>query len=102
AQGGAVAAARPAFQRDGPPQRPRASASGAGVGMIRYSLRCEQGHSFESWFQDSAAYDKQVARDLVSGPSGNAVKVEKAIMAPRIGARKGRGPPPEPVAPTAA
>jgi hypothetical protein len=58
--------------------------------MIRYSLRCEQGHSFESWFQDSAAYDQQVARDLVSCPSCGSVKVEKAIMAPRVVAKKGR------------
>ncbi|HET9415795.1 MAG TPA: DUF1178 family protein, partial [Pseudolabrys sp.] len=27
--------------------------------MIRYALICRQGHEFESWFQDSAAYDKQ-------------------------------------------
>src|SRR6202012_1823206 len=52
--------------------------------------------------QDSAAYDKQVGRDLVSCPPCNSVKAEKAIMGPRIGAGKGRGPPPEPVAPTAA
>jgi hypothetical protein len=55
--------------------------------MIRYSLRCEAGHEFESWFQDSAAYDKQVKRKLVACPVCDSVKVEKAIMAPRI-ARK--------------
>ncbi len=55
--------------------------------MIRYSLRCEAGHEFESWFQDSAAYDKQVKRKLVTCPVCDSVKVEKAIMAPRI-ARK--------------
>ena len=35
--------------------------------MIRYTLACERDHTFESWFQNSAAYDKQVearARDL--------------------------------------
>ncbi|MGB6996914.1 MAG: DUF1178 family protein, partial [Pseudolabrys sp.] len=30
--------------------------------MIRYALICKQGHQFESWFQDSAAYDKQAKR----------------------------------------
>jgi hypothetical protein len=52
--------------------------------MIRYNLRCERGHGFESWFQSSGAYDSQVKRKLVSCPDCGSVKVEKAIMAPRI------------------
>jgi len=58
--------------------------------MIRYSLRCERDHSFESWFQDSSAYESQVKRKLVSCPVCDSVKVEKAIMAPRIVGKKGR------------
>jgi hypothetical protein len=58
--------------------------------MIRYSLRCERDHTFESWFQDSSAYDSQVKRKLVSCPVCDSVKVEKAIMAPRIVGKKGR------------
>jgi hypothetical protein len=58
--------------------------------MIRYALRCERGHTFESWFQDSAAFDAQVKRKLVSCPACESVKVEKAIMAPRVVAKKGR------------
>jgi hypothetical protein len=62
--------------------------------MIRYSLHCDQGHAFESWFQDSAAYDRQVKRKLVACPVCNSVKVEKAIMAPQIArSRKGATPP---------
>lgn len=57
--------------------------------MIRYALRCERGHEFESWFQSSAAYDSQHKRGLVSCPACDSTKVEKAIMAPRI-ARKGK------------
>jgi hypothetical protein len=58
--------------------------------MIRYTLACDQGHAFESWFRSSAAYDQQVKRSLVTCPVCNSVKVEKAIMAPRIaGAREG-------------
>ena len=57
--------------------------------MIRYTLRCEREHTFESWFQDSAAYDTQVKRKLVSCPVCESVKIDKAIMAPAIsGARK--------------
>jgi hypothetical protein len=53
--------------------------------MIRYTLSCEQGHQFESWFANSAAYDKQSKRKLVSCPMCGSVKVAKAIMAPRLG-----------------
>ena len=57
--------------------------------MIRYALVCDKGHEFESWFADSAAYDKQAKRGLVACPHCGSAKVEKAIMAPRLaGARK--------------
>ncbi len=52
--------------------------------MIRYALNCERGHAFESWFQNSAAYDKQAKRGLVSCPICGSGKVEKAIMTPRL------------------
>ena len=58
--------------------------------MIRYNLRCEKGHAFESWFQSSAAYESQEKRQLVSCPSCGSVKVERAIMAPQIVSKKGR------------
>jgi hypothetical protein len=54
--------------------------------MIRYALNCDQGHAFESWFGNSAAYDKQAKRGLVSCPVCGSVKVEKAIMAPSLAA----------------
>jgi hypothetical protein len=57
--------------------------------MIKYALRCEHGHAFESWFQDSASFDKQAKRGLVSCPACDSIKVEKSIMAPQI-PRKGR------------
>jgi hypothetical protein len=67
--------------------------------MIRYTLRCERDHGFESWFQSSSAYDSQVRRKLVTCPVCNSTKVEKAIMAPRIVSKKGReAPVPAPVA----
>ncbi len=58
--------------------------------MIRYTLRCERDHSFESWFQSSSADESQVKRKLVSCPVCGSAKVEKAIMAPRIVSKKGR------------
>ena len=65
--------------------------------MIRYTLRCEQSHSFESWFQDSSAYDQQVKRKLVTCPVCGSAEVEKAIMAPRIVGKRGREKAPAPV-----
>jgi hypothetical protein len=60
--------------------------------MIRYALACHKGHAFESWFQSSAAYDKQVKRGLVTCPVCNSAKVEKAMMAPQLsGTKKKRG-----------
>ncbi|MBV9349118.1 MAG: DUF1178 family protein [Pseudolabrys sp.] len=57
--------------------------------MIRYALACERGHEFESWFADSAAYEKQAKRKLVTCPHCGSARVEKAIMAPRLaGTRK--------------
>ena len=58
--------------------------------MIRYNLRCERGHAFESWFQSSSAYETQEKRKLVSCPSCGSPSVERAIMAPQIVSRKGR------------
>jgi len=74
--------------------------------MIRYSLACERGHEFESWFANSAAYDKQAKRGLVACPMCGSTKVEKAIMAPRL-ARSDKAidvpaPPPAPAAPPVA
>src|SRR5262245_56592396 len=59
--------------------------------MIRYALACDEGHAFESWFANSATYDRQVKRGLVSCPVCNSTKVEKAIMAPRVARTKRRG-----------
>ncbi len=53
--------------------------------MIRYALRCARGHAFESWFQNSGAYDSQRRRKLVTCPVCDSAEVEKALMAPQVG-----------------
>ncbi|HEV3500596.1 MAG TPA: DUF1178 family protein [Bradyrhizobium sp.] len=58
--------------------------------MIRYTLRCDRGHAFESWFQSSSAYESQEKRKLVNCPVCGSAKVERAIMAPQIVSKKGR------------
>jgi len=71
--------------------------------MIRYALNCEHGHSFESWFANSTAYDKQQKRALVTCPVCGSAKTEKAIMAPRLNRNEAAEPPaPEPPSPPAA
>ena len=70
--------------------------------MIHYTLACEHGHTFESWFQNSAAYDKQSKRGLVTCPVCGSAKVEKAIMAPRLARADMPEPPPPVPAPPAA
>jgi hypothetical protein len=54
--------------------------------MIRYSLVCDRKHDFEVWFNNSADYDKQAKRGLVSCPACGSITVEKALMAPSLGA----------------
>ncbi len=52
--------------------------------MIRYALQCKKGHAFDGWFQNSAAYDKQAKRQLVTCPTCGSAEVSKALMAPRV------------------
>ena len=70
--------------------------------MIRYSLHCERGHAFESWFQSSAAYESQEKRKLVNCPICGSAKVERAIMAPQIVSQPRRDRAEPAPAPTAA
>ncbi len=52
--------------------------------MIVYNLRCRNGHEFEGWFRDSAAFDAQSADGKLSCPACNSRRIEKAIMAPAV------------------
>jgi len=57
--------------------------------MIRYRLVCGDGHEFEGWFRNSAAFDEQAARGQVTCPHCGAETVSKAIMAPAVSPRSG-------------
>ena len=52
--------------------------------MIRYDLKCIQGHVFDSWFSSSDGYQEQLEANLVACPYCLTTKVEKAIMAPNV------------------
>jgi hypothetical protein len=64
--------------------------------VIRYALRCEAGHGFDSWFSNSAAFDRQAARGLVTCPTCGSAQVEKAIMAPALAGGHEAAPAAEP------
>jgi hypothetical protein len=68
--------------------------------MIQYSLKCENDHSFDSWFASADAYDKLADNGMVSCAVCGSTKVSKAIMAPRVRTTKGKEAPVAPTLPT--
>lgn len=56
--------------------------------MIVFDLCCAAGdHRFEAWFASSASFSDQQARGLISCPVCGDATIEKAVMAPRVGAK---------------
>ena len=55
--------------------------------MIHYQLRCAGDHEFDGWFKDSGTFEKQAKRGLVACPVCASVRVDRALMAPRISSR---------------
>ena len=52
--------------------------------MIRYSLKCEKDHTFDSWFQSAEAFEKLLTGGMITCSVCGALGVEKAIMAPQV------------------
>jgi hypothetical protein len=52
--------------------------------MIRYALRCEKEHGFDSWFGSAEAYDRLRAAGHVACPDCGSTSVDKALMAPNV------------------
>lgn len=55
-----------------------------GGDMIRYALRCADGHDFESWFRDSAAFDTLDRAGQVLCSVCGSTDVKKTLMAPAV------------------
>ncbi|WP_135501490.1 DUF1178 family protein [Roseovarius aestuariivivens] len=69
--------------------------------MIKFSLKCDRDHTFESWFQSADAFDKLKASGLVSCAVCGSDAVEKALMAPSVQASRKKAAPRTPAtAPT--
>ena len=52
--------------------------------MIKYNLKCENDHEFESWFSNSKEYDKLNKKRLLECIFCTSKKINKSIMAPTI------------------
>ena len=56
--------------------------------MIKYNLKCENNHEFESWFSNSKEFDKLNKKDLLECIFCSSNKIAKSIMAPMITSSK--------------
>ena len=52
--------------------------------MIKYNLKCNNNHEFESWFSDSKEFDKLKKKNLLECIFCNSKKISKSIMSPMI------------------
>ncbi|WP_187432315.1 hypothetical protein ROLI_025690 [Roseobacter fucihabitans] len=57
--------------------------------MIQFALKCDNDHSFDSWFQSASAFDTLKAAGHLSCAICGSGDVSKAIMAPRISSGAG-------------
>ena len=56
--------------------------------MIKYHLKCNNDHEFESWFSDSSEFDKLNKKKLLECIYCSSNKIQKSIMAPMISGKK--------------
>ena len=52
--------------------------------MIKYNLKCYNGHEFESWFSNSEEFDKLNTKGLLECIYCSSKKIDKSIMSPMI------------------
>ena len=56
--------------------------------MIKYNLKCNNDHEFESWFSDSKEFERLKTGKLLECIYCNSKKIKKSIMAPMISVSK--------------
>jgi hypothetical protein len=56
--------------------------------MIKYNLKCNNNHEFESWFLDSNEFDNLKKKKLLMCIFCSSKKVNKSIMAPMVSGTK--------------
>lgn len=52
--------------------------------MIRYDLKCENDHGFDSWFASADAFDALERAGHLACPTCGSAKVTRALMAPKV------------------
>lgn len=52
--------------------------------MIRYTLKCDQDHGFDSWFASAEAFGSLLGAGQLACPICGSVTVEKGLMAPSV------------------
>jgi len=52
--------------------------------MIKYNLKCQNNHEFESWFSDSKEFEKLNKKKLLECIYCSSKKISKSIMAPMV------------------
>jgi hypothetical protein len=52
--------------------------------MIRFALKCEAGHDFESWFKSGEGFEALAGAGHVACPACGSTHVSKALMAPSV------------------
>ena len=52
--------------------------------MIKYILKCNKGHEFESWFLDSEEFEKLNKRKLLECIFCSSKSISKSIMSPMV------------------
>ena len=52
--------------------------------MIKYTLTCNNGHQFESWFSNSDSFEKLKRIGHLECAVCSSKEIEKSLMAPRI------------------
>jgi hypothetical protein len=52
--------------------------------MIRYALKCNNDHGFESWFASAAAFDALAASGRITCMHCGSTEVTKSLMAPNV------------------
>jgi hypothetical protein len=52
--------------------------------MIKYNLKCNNNHEFESWFSNSSEFDNLKKKKLLECIFCSSKKISKSIMAPMI------------------
>ena len=58
--------------------------------MIRFTLKCDKDHSFESWFKSGEAFDKLLAAGMVACTDCGSTQVQKTLMAPSVRTKDAR------------